>query len=112
LRDAQLLTKKKVRKDHNDKRLRKLDEGGRGGAEPANRQVFASYNNPKGNADTELVMRTIKEDLVWPNYFESPFDLQPVLDKWINDCNTDFPHSSIGYRIPCEFEQIELSKIT
>jgi len=38
------------------------------------RQIFASYNNPKGNADTEGVMRTIKEDLVWPNDFESPFE--------------------------------------
>jgi hypothetical protein len=78
---------------------------------PGIKQIFASYNNPKGNADTERVMRTIKEDLVWPNDFESPFDLQPALDKWVNDYNTDFPHSSIGYKTPCEFEQIELSKI-
>jgi transposase InsO family protein len=75
------------------------------------RQIFASHNNPKGNADTERVMRTIKEDLVWPNDFESPFELQPALDKWVNDYNTDFPHSSIDYKTPCEFEQIELSKI-
>jgi len=75
------------------------------------RQIFASCNNPKGNADTERVMRTIKEDLVWPNDFESPFDLQPALDKWVNDYNTDFPHSSIGHKTPCEFEPIELSKI-
>jgi transposase InsO family protein len=71
----------------------------------------ASYNNPKGNADTERVMRTIKEDLVWPNDFDSPFELQPALDKWVNDYNTDFPHSSIDYKTPCEFEQMELSKI-
>jgi transposase InsO family protein len=56
-------------------------------------------------------MRTIKEDLVWPNDFESPFDLQPALDEWVNDYNTDFPQSSIGYKTPCEFEQMELSKI-
>ena len=74
------------------------------------KQIFASYNIPKGNADTERVMRTIKEDLVWPNDFDSPFDLQPALDKWVNDYNTDFPHSSIRYKTPCEFEQMELSK--
>ncbi len=28
-------------------------------------QIFTSYNNPKGNADTERVIHTIKEDLVW-----------------------------------------------
>ena len=29
------------------------------------RQAFTSYNNPKGNADTERFMRTLKEELVW-----------------------------------------------
>ena len=75
------------------------------------KQIFASYNNPKGNADTERVIRTIKEDLIWPNDFSSPFELQAALDKWINDYNTDYPHSSIGYKTPCEFEQMEFSKI-
>ena len=30
------------------------------------KQIFSTWNNPKGNADTERVMRTLKEDLVWP----------------------------------------------
>lgn len=29
------------------------------------KQIFTSYNNPKGNADTERVIRTLKEDLIW-----------------------------------------------
>jgi transposase InsO family protein len=29
------------------------------------KQIFTSYNNPKGNADTERVIRTLKEDFVW-----------------------------------------------
>jgi len=28
-------------------------------------QVFTSYNNPKGNADTERMIRTMKEGLIW-----------------------------------------------
>jgi len=28
-------------------------------------QVFTSYNNPKGNADTERMIRTMKEELFW-----------------------------------------------
>lgn len=28
------------------------------------KQIFTSYNNPKGNADTERVIRTLKEDLI------------------------------------------------
>jgi transposase InsO family protein len=34
-------------------------------------QIFTSYDNPKGNADTERVMRTIKEELIWLNEFGS-----------------------------------------
>ncbi|MCX7913040.1 MAG: hypothetical protein N2511_00490 [Thermodesulfovibrionales bacterium] len=33
-------------------------------------QIFNSYDNPKGNADTERVMRAIKEEL-WLNKFSS-----------------------------------------
>jgi len=28
-------------------------------------QAFTSYHNPKGNADTERMMRTLKEELLW-----------------------------------------------
>lgn len=34
-------------------------------------QIFCSYNNPKGNAETERVIRTIKEELLWLNEFTS-----------------------------------------
>ncbi len=30
------------------------------------KQIFTSWSNPKGNADTERVIWTLKEDLVWP----------------------------------------------
>jgi len=35
------------------------------------KQIFTSYDNPKGNAETERVIRTIKEELIWLNEFES-----------------------------------------
>ena len=31
------------------------------------KQIFTTWNNPKGNADTERVMRRIKEDFIWIN---------------------------------------------
>jgi putative transposase len=34
-------------------------------------QIFTSYNNPKGNADTERMMRTVKEEVLWLNEFSS-----------------------------------------
>jgi putative transposase len=75
------------------------------------KQIFASYDNPKGNADTERVIRTIKEDLIWPNDFQTPFELQADLDSWVVDYNTDYPHSSLNYKTPCEYEELCLAKI-
>lgn len=69
-------------------------------------QIFTSYNNPKGNADTERVIRTIKEDLIWIREFKSPFELDEALKKWIIKYNTVFPHSSLGYQTPQEYEDL------
>jgi len=48
-------------------------------------QIFTSYDNPKGNADTERMIRTIKEEVVWVNEFSSlklyPFGPQKMSCK-------------------------------
>ena len=67
-------------------------------------QIFTSYDNPKGNADTERVIRTLKEDLVWPREWLSVEQLRRALDGWITQYNTDYPHSAIGYQTPQQFE--------
>jgi len=68
-------------------------------------QIFASYNNPKGNADTERVMRTIKEDFIWVREFTSPQILLNGFHQWVIEYNTDYPHSSLQNMTPSEFEQ-------
>jgi len=68
------------------------------------KQVFTSYNNPKGNADTERVIRTLKEDLIWPREWFSFQQLRNALEKWFRDYNEDFPRSAIGYLTPCQYE--------
>lgn len=72
------------------------------------KQIFAGYNNPKGNADTERVMRTIKEDFVWIREFSSPAEFIAAFKKWIEDYNNDYPHSSLDYLTPCQFEKEQL----
>lgn len=69
------------------------------------KQIFASYNNPKGNADTERIMRTIKEDFVWTREFSSPIEFAKEFKLWVDDYNNDFPHSSLKYQTPLEFER-------
>ena len=72
------------------------------------KQIFTCYNNPKGNADTERVIRTIKEDLIWIKEWKTPFDLEEDLKSWIIRYNTDYPHSSLSYKTPSQFEKEQL----
>ena len=66
------------------------------------KQIFTTWNNPKGNADTERVFRTLKEDLVWINEWDLPFEFSADLDTWIHHYNTDFPHQSLAYKTPAQ----------
>ena len=68
-------------------------------------QAFTSYNNPKGNADTERVFRTMKEELLWLREWTSPFELADALGKWIEYYNGSYLHSALGYKSPIKFEK-------
>lgn len=67
------------------------------------KQIFTTWSNPKGNADTERVMRTIKEDIVWCYDWDHPFNFQIALTKWISNYNTDFPHQALNNMTPNQF---------
>lgn len=68
-------------------------------------QAFTSYNNPKGNADTERMIRTMKEELFWPREWEGEKELSPELDKWVQYYNRSYLHSAHGYRTPIQVEE-------
>ena len=72
------------------------------------KQIFASYSNPRGNADTERVIKTIKHDFVWIREFRSPAEFIEQFGLWVERYNTDRPHSTLGYRTPCDFEKEQL----
>lgn len=74
-------------------------------------QIFTSFNNPKGNADTERVMRTIKEDLVWIYSWSSSFEFDQAFKKWVAAHNSDFPHMALGYKTPQHFAQDTLLNV-
>jgi len=64
------------------------------------RQAFTSYSNPKGNADTERFLRTLKEELVWLREWTSPGAFFSALDRWLAEYNATYLHSALGYRAP------------
>ena len=76
------------------------------------KQAFTSYNNPKGNADTERFMRTLKEELVWINEWRSPTQFFQALDAWIGYYNSSYLHSALGYQSPNYFEAKQQTKNT
>lgn len=67
------------------------------------KQAFTSYGNPKGNADTERVIRTMKEELLWLKEWHSPFELTDALGKWVDYYNKEYLHSTLGYKSPERF---------
>jgi len=70
------------------------------------KQAFTCYNNPKGNADTERVMRTLKEELIWLREWDNPVQLCEALDAWVEDYNQNYLHSTLGYMPPNKFEML------
>jgi transposase InsO family protein len=68
-------------------------------------QAFTSYNNPKGNADTERLFRTMKEELLWLREWRSPFELTDALAGWVKSYDNHYLHSALGYKSPNKFEE-------
>ena len=77
------------------------------------KQVFTSYNNPKGNANMERYFRTYKEEVAWlldnPRY-EELVEKTKEFERFYNE---EYPHSAIGYKSPKEAyeEFVRLYKI-
>jgi transposase InsO family protein len=70
------------------------------------KEILCSYDNPWGNAETERVIRTIKEELLWLNKFSSFEEAEARIGVWIEeDYNRLYVHSALGYLSPEEFAQ-------
>lgn len=70
------------------------------------KQAFTSYNNPKGNADTERVMRTLKEEFFWKKDWDNVFELTEEFKHYVADeYNEQYLHSTLKYLSPNEFER-------
>jgi transposase InsO family protein len=58
-------------------------------------QVFTSDTPPKGNAETERVLRTRKADCLWLQEWTGPLALIRALEVWITDDNAHYLHSAL-----------------
>jgi putative transposase len=68
-------------------------------------QAFTSDHNPKGNADTERVIRTLKAACLWWQEWTCPSTLASALEAGIADDNERYLHATLGYKPPRQFER-------
>ena len=49
-------------------------------------------------------MRTIKEECLWLREWRSAEELKSAFEAWVEDYNTNYLHSTLGYKTPERFE--------
>lgn len=67
--------------------------------------ITTSYSNPKGNADTERFFRTFKEEIIWTRDYDKYDEAKKSVEDFIEFYNNDYPHSTLGYISPVDFEK-------
>lgn len=68
------------------------------------RQAFTAYSNPKGNADTERLIRTLKEELLWLREWTTVEEVARAVKEFTPQFNAGYLHSALEYKTPNEFE--------
>ena len=68
-------------------------------------QAFTRDNHLKGNADTERIMRALKEECLWLREWTYPFELITALGAWMITYNEPYLHSALGDKTPKPFER-------
>jgi transposase InsO family protein len=67
--------------------------------------VFTRDDHPKGNAETERLMRTIQDERLWLQEVRPLEAARAAIAQWItvDDTQRDV-HAALGYRSPVEFD--------
>jgi len=63
---------------------------------------YTGYNAPDDNAFVERIIRTIKEEEVWLNLYDTLAEAQAAIEAYIEHYNVKRPHSALGYQTPRE----------
>jgi len=66
--------------------------------------TFTSDNNSQDKADTERMMRTLKEAGLWLQEWTRPYDLMSAFETWMAYDNNHDLHSALGDKTPRPFE--------
>lgn len=65
---------------------------------------YTGYNAPDDNAFVERVIRTIKEEEIWLNLYDTWTEAHEAMERYVDFYNNERLHSQLDYRSPAEFE--------
>jgi putative transposase len=68
------------------------------------RGQYTGYNAPDDNAFVERVIRTIKEEEIWPGSYDTWSEAHAAIEAYVDFYNNDRIHSALEYRTPSEAE--------
>lgn len=63
---------------------------------------YTGYSAPDDNAYVERTIRTVKEEEVWLNEYETLSEAREAIEKYVQYYNSERIHASLGYRTPSE----------
>lgn len=63
---------------------------------------YTGYNAPDDNAYVERVIRTIKEEEIWPNLWDTLAEAREAIGEYVKYYNNERIHSALDYRTPSE----------
>ena len=73
------------------------------------RGQYTGYNAPDDNAYVERLIRTVKEEEIWLNEYDSFSEAHAAADSYVRFYNEERIHSALGYRTPKEFAAAHLA---
>ena len=63
---------------------------------------YTGYNAPDDNGYIERAIRTVKEEEIWPNVYDTLSEARAAIESYVNYYNRERIHSGLGYRTPSE----------
>ena len=63
---------------------------------------YTGYNAPDDNAYIERLIRTVKEEEIWPNVYDTLSEAGAAIEAYVNYYNDERIHSALDYRTPNE----------
>jgi len=68
------------------------------------RGQYTGYNAPDDNAFVERIIRTLKEEEIWLNQYDTWSEAHEAIDRYVRYYNEERIHSALEYRTPVEDE--------